>query len=330
MLRQLLPWQNARVQRYYEAWADRRHSDGLSTTLEHRNVYILPTQAGFVYAGLLLTLLVSSINYQLNLGYLLTFMLSGVGVMSMHITHNNLRGVVLALAPPEPTYEGSAGRLKLVLTAPKKHRFGISLWCAGELLPVATDVEPGAPSSVTLSFPCLTRGLHAVPRISLETRFPLGLWRAWSHWRPSAAMGARIMVYPKPESPAKPLPNAAPAASGGDASAHRQSVGGEFDGVRAYRAGDTLKRLVWKKYAKSDELVSRDDMALVKSMLVLDFNDAGGADTELRLSRLTAWVLACERQDLPFTLQLPQGRVECDHSQTHTHAALHELALYKQ
>ena len=52
MLRQLLPWQNARVQRYYEAWADKRHSDGLSTTLEHRNVYILPTQAGFVYAGL--------------------------------------------------------------------------------------------------------------------------------------------------------------------------------------------------------------------------------------------------------------------------------------
>jgi uncharacterized protein (DUF58 family) len=329
-LRQWLPWQNARVQRVYEAWSDKRHADGLSTTLAHRNVYILPTKAGFVYAALLLVLLIGSINYQLNLGYLLTFMLAGVGAMSMHITHNNLRGLTLALAPPEPTFAASPGRLKLVLTALKAHRYGISLWCAGELLPVQTDVEPGAPSQVTLSFPCPTRGLYPVPRITLETRFPLGLWRAWSHWRPTATLGAQILVYPTPESPAKPLPSAKPVAMGGEASAHRQSVGGEFDGVRAYRAGDALKRLVWKKYAKSDELVSRDDMALVQSMLVLDFADAGALDTEARLSRLTAWVLACERSDLPFTLQLPTNRVECDHSTTHTHVALRELSLYKQ
>ena len=34
----------------------------------------------------MLVLLLASINYQLNLGYILTFLLAGSGVVSMHIT----------------------------------------------------------------------------------------------------------------------------------------------------------------------------------------------------------------------------------------------------
>ena len=32
---------------------------------------------------------VASINYQLNLGYVLTFLLAGSGVVSMHVTHKH-------------------------------------------------------------------------------------------------------------------------------------------------------------------------------------------------------------------------------------------------
>ena len=48
-----------------------------SITLTQRNVYILPTRPGLMLALTLLVLLVASINYQLNLGYLLTFLLAG-------------------------------------------------------------------------------------------------------------------------------------------------------------------------------------------------------------------------------------------------------------
>lgn len=318
-----------KLRRYFENWANKRHADGLTTTLAHRNVYILPSQAGFVYAALLLVLLIGSINYQLNLGYLLTFMLAGVGAMSMHITHNNLRQLTLALQIPEPTYAGSAARLQLVLTAAKNHRYGIAIWCAGESIAAQCDVEPGAPSLVDLTYPAPGRGLHPVPRITLETRFPLGLWRAWTYWQPSAAHGAQVLVYPQPEFPMRPLPTAQPVAKGGDASAHREAVGGEFDGVRAYRVGDALKRLVWKKYAKSDELVARDDMTTVKSMLILSLKQQGGIDTEAGLSRLTAWVQECERQDVPFELELTGTALACNHGPAHAHAALRLLALYK-
>ena len=50
-----------------------------TTVLNQRNVYILPTRPGFMLGATLLVLLVASINYQLNLGYLLTFLLAGSG-----------------------------------------------------------------------------------------------------------------------------------------------------------------------------------------------------------------------------------------------------------
>ena len=40
----------------------------------------------------LLVLLVASINYQLNLGYVLTFLLAGSAVVGMHVCHGTLRG----------------------------------------------------------------------------------------------------------------------------------------------------------------------------------------------------------------------------------------------
>ena len=52
-----------------------------------------------MFALTLVVLLLASINYQLNLGYVLTFLLAGSGVVSMHVTHGTLRGLTLHLRP---------------------------------------------------------------------------------------------------------------------------------------------------------------------------------------------------------------------------------------
>ena len=53
----------------------------------------------------------ASINYQLNLGYLLTFLLAGSGVVGMHVTHGTLRGLTLHLLPPAPVFAGASAPL---------------------------------------------------------------------------------------------------------------------------------------------------------------------------------------------------------------------------
>lgn len=112
----------------FDAWALARHPAGGSTRLTHRNVYILPTRTGWFFALLLVVLLVLSINYQLNLGYLLTFLLAGSAMMAMHVTHNNLRGLQLTARPPEGLlHQGQSARLGLLLQAGARDRWGLAL-----------------------------------------------------------------------------------------------------------------------------------------------------------------------------------------------------------
>ena len=83
--------------RAFAAGGDRACHAPTRQTLTQGNVYILPTRAGWMFGLTLLVLLLASVNYQLNLGYMLTFLLAGSGVVSMHITHGTLRGLTLHL-----------------------------------------------------------------------------------------------------------------------------------------------------------------------------------------------------------------------------------------
>ena len=49
-------------------------------TLGHRRVYIMPTRTGMMFAATLAIMLVGSINYVLSLGFMLTFLLSGLAL----------------------------------------------------------------------------------------------------------------------------------------------------------------------------------------------------------------------------------------------------------
>ncbi|HEY8359234.1 MAG TPA: DUF58 domain-containing protein, partial [Ramlibacter sp.] len=85
------------VRRRFRQWWQARLPLTDTLTLTQRNVYILPTRPGFMLGATLLVLLVGSINYQLNLGYLLTFLLAGSAVVGMHVCHATLRGLTLNL-----------------------------------------------------------------------------------------------------------------------------------------------------------------------------------------------------------------------------------------
>ncbi len=294
--------------------------------LGQRNIYILPTRAGFTFVGTLVVMLLAAINYQLNLGYALTFLLAGAGVVSMHLTHGNLRGLTLHLRPLSPGFAGEPVQLEVVLSSLGHERHGLALrfedrsqwgramaWC---------DAPAGGQASVQLSFVPPHRGWHPAPALVLETLFPFGLFRAWTVWRPAA----RALAWPKPEHPVPPLPRNASTA--GDEHARHRSSGSELDGVRPWRRGDTMRQVVWKKVARSGELVSRETAGTASRALWLDWADAGTTDTELRLSRLAAWVLLADREGLDCGLRLPGRELPPQNGDAHRRAALDLLAQW--
>jgi uncharacterized protein (DUF58 family) len=310
----------------FNRWLQTRLTPTDTTLLTQGNIYILPTKAGIAFGLTLLLMLVASINYQLNLGYVLTFLLAGAGLVSMHLTHGTLRGLTLHLRPPAPGFAGEPALLEIVLTNPGRERHALAVffrertkntpsfaWC---------DVPSHGQETARVSFVPATRGWHAVPLLIVESVFPFGLFRAWTVWRPAA----RVLAWPRPEQPAPALPAAA--AVIGVAALARSERGSELDGVRAYRRGDSMRTVVWKKVAKSGQFVSRETRADGSRELWLDWPAAQAADIEQRLSRMAAWVQSADHAGLVYGLRLPGQEVAPGAGDAHRRQALDRLATF--
>ena len=332
MISNAMPWLRpiAFVHSRFQRWWQARLPLKDSITLTQRNVYILPTRPGLTLAATLMVLLVASINYQLNLGYLLTFLLAGSALVGMHVCHRTLRGLTMNLNAPDAQFAGASAVIGINLVNEQKRvRYGVGL---GTLAAqdaaykdrhwVWTDVPAMGSTTVHVAFKPERRGLQRVPTLTAETRFPLGTFRVWTVWRPAA----QVLVYPAPEAHPPPLPAGEPRA--GNAGAAQFQSSGEYDGVRAYRRGDPLKLVVWKKAAKADELVSRDAQQTQRFELWLDFANAGGAgNTEFGLSRLCAWVLEAHKRGLDYGLRLPGMEIKPACNERHKKHCLEALAL---
>ncbi|MRW87186.1 DUF58 domain-containing protein, partial [Pseudoduganella sp. FT26W] len=168
----------------------------------------------------------------------------------------------------------------------------------------------------------------AAPRVRLVTRFPLGLFRAWSYWQPDA----RVLVYPAPELPAPPLPAAGAASEDGHGTVGLDN----FAGIRSYQAGDPLRHLAWRQIARLDpalggQLVTKHFEGGAVAELTLDFAALPlQLDLERKLARLARWVLEAEQRALPYRFRLAQHDYGPALGDAHRAACLRALALFGQ
>src|SRR5262245_27755265 len=169
--------------------------------LGHRRVYIVPSRLGLLFGAALLILLIGSINYALALGFALTFLLAGMGLAGMVQTARNLAQLRVRAARTEPVFAGEAAQFRLQLENAAAHdRPEILARQVASGAQATLDVAPAGVSEAVLAVPAARRGWLPLGRVMLETRFPLGLFRAWSYVEPES----RCLVYPRPEASALP------------------------------------------------------------------------------------------------------------------------------
>lgn len=331
----------ARAARARARWFDRQRNvwrnkatarDGGEVVLGQRRVYILPTSAGLGFAALLLTLLVGSINYGLGLGFGLTFVAAACAVVDMVATTRNLVQLRLRPGRTPAVFAGEDAPFELQL-ANRTARDRYAVWIDFDGAPEArhpVDVPSGGSASVLLSAPTRTRGWMRAPRVKLVTRFPLGLFRAWSYWRPDS----RALVYPFPELEAPPLPLGGRPSPDGVSNTVNADNYENFGGVRSYQPGDPLRHLAWRQIARLDpayggQLVTKQFDGGAIDELFLDFDALPPQlDLELRLSRMTRWVLEAEQRALPYAFRLGQLHYDPALGSAHQEACLRALALY--
>jgi len=317
-----------RLRRATGAWLPRAGKlDAGEVVISQRRVFIVPSRAGLGFALLLAVLLIGSINYALGLGFGLTFLALSCALVDMVATYRNLAHLALQQGRAAPVFAGQEAQLELqVFNRTRLARYAVRADFADVAEPRhVADIAPATHAILTLSVPTLQRGWLAPGRVKLLTRFPLGLFSAWCYWRPAA----RALVYPRPEDGAPALP-----LGSGSGSSLRTAGHDDFAGVRNYQAGDSPRQLAWRQIARLDPsiggaLVSKHFEGGGGDELVLDFDALPTTlDLELRLSRLTRWVLEAESRALPYAFRLGALRFDAALGAAHQAACLRALALY--
>ena len=289
--------------------------------LDRRHVYILPTKQGVLFTVVLICMLIGSINYALSLGFVLTFLLAGLGVMAMLHTWRNLAGISLAPGRTLSVFAGEEAHIGLVAAESHgRNRYAIAA-CYADPHPVFVDIPAGDRSEFRISVPTARRGWLAPGRLTAHTEFPLGLFRAWSY----VELDHRILVYPRPAPP-----EAIPPLSGdyGRTGTHKSASGDDdFAGLRHYIHGDSLRRIDWKASSREQGLYTKQFQGASSTLLWLDWQLAEG-DTEARLSQLTRWVLDTHAAGLSYGLRLPGNELAPDSGEAHFRRCLETLALF--
>jgi uncharacterized protein (DUF58 family) len=300
--------------------------------LTQRRVFIVPSRAGLGFLLLLLVLFLASVNYDLGLGFALTFLLGACALVDMVLTTQNLAHLHLAAGRTAPVFAGEEALFELHLinrTRRDRYAIGLDLVQAGAPRHMA-DVAAAGSAPVQLSLPTAARGWLTAPRVRLVSRFPLGLFRSWCYWQPDA----RLLVYPHPEpvAEAPPLPLHGTAGSqGGGHSGHD-----DFAGIRSYQAGDPMRHLAWRQIARFDpalggQLVTKHFEGGVVTELCLDYAALPPQlGTEARLARLARWVIEAEQRQLAYGFHLGRLRYPAALGEAHRAACLEALALYGQ
>lgn len=287
-----------------------------------RQIYIFPTGFGFAFGGALFLMFLGSLNYMNNLGLLFTFLLAGLALVAMLHTWRNLLGLQVRVADPRSVFAGEAALFSARITDPRQGvRLGLTLVADSQQVAFALDGR--TPGSVALEVIAPKRGGYRLGRVRMETRHPLGLFRAWAYFESSA----RVLVYPRPASQAPENPPEA-----GDASQVGSGSGGrgvdDFLGLRDYRQGDPINRLYWKAIARERGLLIKQFSGERAEELWLDWARLPPIDPELRLSLLCRQVLDAHARGARYGLRLPGKTLELDRGLDHLHRCLTALALF--
>lgn len=305
----------------FAAWLDRRIPPGARIKLNQANIFIFPTRAGFVFGILLFVLIIGAINYQNALVYGVAFSLGSMFIVTILYTFRNLSGLSLELAEANVGFVGEDLQFNVRVERPKgRGRDGIQIgWPDG--FKQWVEIYDTEATVVRLYVKAGRRGWLNPGRMLVETYYPLGLLRAWT-W---VDIKARALVYPKPIF--QEIPNNLSSRHRDDGELIDPVGSDDFVDIREYAAGDPVKNIIWRSFARSDEVVVKRYASYVEPRLWFDFSDLAG-DTEEKLSRLTGLALQAMRNEREYGLRLPGVEIPPGVGRIHLDRILRELALF--
>jgi len=310
-----------RWSQFLERIRERERRQQSPVRLDLRRIFILPTRSGIIFGVILVAMLIGSINYNNSLGFLLTFTLVGLGLVSILHTFRNLYRVTLHGKHASPIYAGGVAHFELILREEGGYgRRAIEVVHQAGVVRGIDIVKEGA-TAVDLVQRYAQRGRHHLGRMTLRSIYPLGLLRVWAPLN----LDAHVVVYPSPIA-GGPLPEPS---KGGASSGYMSPTGDDdFHSMRPYQPGDSLRRIHWKGVAKGQPMMMKQYGGSCASEVWLEWHQLAQFGVEERLSRLCQWVIDADKSGAAYGLSIPGRRVEMGQGEVHKAACLEALALF--
>lgn len=305
-------------------WARRRQGDDAhAVTLQRRRIYILPTRHGLVFAAMVFAMLLASLQYAASLAFAMTFLLAALGLVAMLHCHNNLLQMTVRFGGADPVFAGEEARFRVTIeNGAGRPRLDVTIE-SPESKAGPVDLDPGANTTLQLHASAARRGFARLSRFSVATTHPGNLFRAWT-W---INMDARCLVYPAPAPPGRQPPTS-DGLPGERAMRNREDD--DFAGLRSATPSDSPRRLAWKAYARTGQLLVKEFAGGSEQPQLFDFATLRDLDVEDRLSQLTRWCLDAAEAGAAFGLELPGGSIPLGRGERHLHRCLQALALFEE
>jgi uncharacterized protein (DUF58 family) len=311
------------LKNWFYAWLFRIYgAETEPVVLVQRRVFILPSQQGVLFAVVLTLMLTGSVNYNLSLGFVLTFLLGAMGIITLLHTFRNLARLQLTPGRAQPVFAGGTAQFTICIdnpTSADRYSIGVS---HGKDEPIFCDLPSQQSAYPAIPIPAPRRGLLRPGKLTLFTRYPLGLFRAWAYFEPAM----QCVVYPRPAPPGLPLPPAEKSAGQGTESGRGLE---DFAGLRQYSPGDSMRHIAWKAAARGQTLLTKQFSGLADSDLWLSWEGLPQRmSLEDKLSQLARWVIDAHARGLAFGLKLPGTSVPIASGGAQRERCLEALAMF--
>lgn len=296
--------------------------DTLPYIILRRRLYIFPTGYGFLFLLTLFAMLVGSINYNNNLGFIMTFLLGSMFFISLFHSYMNLHGLKLISIKSNPVFAGDYAFFELLFRNSSRTRFAIRPYL-NKMEKMPFDDFNTGDSVLRVSLKTARRGYLRPERISLESVYPFGLVRSWTH----IEVPMHCLVYPR----SKKSPFKAGWMYGEDEKDGLLERRGteDFKGMRAYQAGDSMNHISWKTLSRGQGLMTKEFVNYSGKAVRIDLQLLNFGDLDDKISWLTDMILLAEGDRRDYALYLAELKLGPSQGPAHRHECLKALALYK-
>jgi uncharacterized protein (DUF58 family) len=296
-------------------------------TLSNNKIYILPTKAGLFFALILFLMLITAINFSNSLIYLLTFFLASLAISSMFFTQKSLLGLSFQAGVASPVYCQQISQVPLNISyAPNYQSLPSCLTIKLENFTLTID-SLEQQEAIMLPIKTLKRGYVKIPLITISSIFPFGLFNAWSNIK----LSNQSVVYPLPIISDDFVKLAQKSVHSGKQNSSNKGME-DFIGLDKYVAGQSLKQVHWKAYAKQQGMyIKKFSGGSLSDRYWFDFEMFEPFSTlEQRLSYLTYFILQADKNGDSYGLKIPKHTIAINNGSIHKHQCLKAMALFSK